>query len=81
VKFTKDHKDGKYGPFGNTSSLHELTLLWDGYGNVNPTKTFNTKATLTSKTPTNESLKKWKKKTKNFKLKNNFNKIRKHNMM
>jgi hypothetical protein len=60
VKLTKDHKDGKYGPFGNTSLLHELTLLWDGCGNVNPTKTFDTKATLTSKTPTNESFKKWK---------------------
>jgi hypothetical protein len=54
VKLTKDHKDGKYGKFGNTRLLHELTLLWDGCGNVNPTKTFNTKATLTSKTPTDE---------------------------
>jgi hypothetical protein len=26
VKLTKDHKDGKYGPLGNTPLLHELTL-------------------------------------------------------
>lgn len=29
VKLTRDHKDGRCGPFGNTPLLHELTWLWE----------------------------------------------------
>jgi hypothetical protein len=58
VKLIKDHKDGKCGTFGNTSSLSKLSLLWDGFENVKPIPTPNTKVVITSRTPTNVSSKK-----------------------
>ncbi len=82
MKIIKDHKDGKYGPFGNTPLLHELTLHCGMVVGISTLlKPLIPKLLSVVKLQPIWSFKKWEKKTKNFKQKNNFNKIKKHNTM
>lgn len=78
VKLTRDHKDGRCGPFGNTPLLHELTWLWECQAYCNSCHQSCSHQQNSNRCVMQGGKERKKGGTKSFKPKNSFNRIRKH---